>query len=205
MKKAFTLIELLIVVAIIAILAAIAVPNFLEAQTRAKVSRVKADMRSYATAIEAYFVDNNRPPREWNTGSLYAPYSDPLLEGQSASGIMSNLVSTPIAYITVARLKDIFQDKNTIAAIDEQFYTYQDIQKRSVITPTAFWTTAIDFYGAWRMISVGPDRLFGHGFTNSAQLVYDPTNGTISLGNIHRSQKHGGDIQPPTPVLIVAH
>jgi len=62
MKKGFTLIELLIVVAIIAILAAIAVPNFLEAQVRAKVSRVKNDQRSLATALETYYVDNNTYP-----------------------------------------------------------------------------------------------------------------------------------------------
>ncbi len=52
--KVFTLIEILIVVAIIAILAAIAVPNFLEAQVRSKVSRTKSDMRSVATALESY-------------------------------------------------------------------------------------------------------------------------------------------------------
>ena len=60
--KGFTLIELLIVVAIIAILAAIAVPNFLEAQVRSKISRAKADMRTLATAVESYVVDNNQPP-----------------------------------------------------------------------------------------------------------------------------------------------
>jgi prepilin-type N-terminal cleavage/methylation domain-containing protein len=60
--KGFTLIELLIVVAIIAILAAIAVPNFLEAQVRSKVSRAHSDMRSLATAIESYMVDNNKFP-----------------------------------------------------------------------------------------------------------------------------------------------
>ena len=65
MKKAFTLIELLIVVAIIAILAAIAVPNFLEAQTRAKVSRVQSDLRTLATGIESYTVDNNKPMTCW--------------------------------------------------------------------------------------------------------------------------------------------
>ena len=59
----FTLIELLIVVAIIAILAAIAIPNFLAAQTRSKVSRAKADMRTAATGMEAYRIDNsNYPP-----------------------------------------------------------------------------------------------------------------------------------------------
>ena len=61
-RRGFTLIELLIVVAIIAILAAIAIPNFLMAQTRSKVSRVKADMRSLATALELYYTDNNYYP-----------------------------------------------------------------------------------------------------------------------------------------------
>lgn len=69
MKKGFTLIELLIVVAIIAILAAIAVPNFLEAQIRSKVSRVKNDQRSYATGLEAYFVDNNLYPSHSRRGT----------------------------------------------------------------------------------------------------------------------------------------
>lgn len=50
------------VVAIIAILAAIAVPNFLEAQTRSKVSRARADMRSISTGLESYCIDTNRYP-----------------------------------------------------------------------------------------------------------------------------------------------
>lgn len=61
----FTLIELLIVVAIIAILAAIAVPNFLEAQVLAKASRAKGDLRTVATALEAYRVDaSHYPPND---------------------------------------------------------------------------------------------------------------------------------------------
>jgi len=72
--KGFTLIELLIVVAIIAILAAIAVPNFLEAQVRSKVSRAQSDMRSLATAIESYMVDNNNfPVAVANAGNLTLP------------------------------------------------------------------------------------------------------------------------------------
>ena len=56
--RAFTLIELLIVMGIIMILAAVAVPNFLDAYTRAKVSRVHSDMRTLATALESYHADN---------------------------------------------------------------------------------------------------------------------------------------------------
>lgn len=60
--RAFTLIELLIVVAIIGVLAAIAVPNFLNAQIRAKVARVQADQQSLATALETYRLDRNDYP-----------------------------------------------------------------------------------------------------------------------------------------------
>jgi prepilin-type N-terminal cleavage/methylation domain-containing protein len=53
-KKGFTLIELLIVIAIILILIAIALPNFLEAQIRARVTKASGELRSLATALFDY-------------------------------------------------------------------------------------------------------------------------------------------------------
>src|SRR5262245_15975590 len=81
---AFTLIELLIVVAIIAILAAIAVPNFLEAWTRCKVARTYNDLRAQATALEAYRVDNQTYPK----AELYMDY-----------GQRMHVLTTPTAYM----------------------------------------------------------------------------------------------------------
>jgi len=62
-KKGFTLIELLIVVAIIGIIAGIAIPRFLGARTKAKVTRAFADMTNISTALEMYYVDNDEYPQ----------------------------------------------------------------------------------------------------------------------------------------------
>ena len=107
-RKAFTLIELLIVVAIIAILAAIAVPNFLEAQTRAKVSRGLADMRSIATALESYKVDTNRYPPDYQ---FYQQGGGGGITGQFANACLGRC-TTPIAYMTAIPL-NVFTYRNS--------------------------------------------------------------------------------------------
>ena len=95
--KGFTLIELLIVVAIIAILAAIAVPNFLEAQTRAKISRVRAEQRTLDLALESYKVDNNKYPL-----NLMCGYQDYVQ------------LTTPIAYIESIPTDDFWPDRRFV-------------------------------------------------------------------------------------------
>ena len=61
-KKGFTLIELMIVVAIIGILAAIAIPNFLRFQARARQSEAKTNLGAIFTSYAAYYADNTTYP-----------------------------------------------------------------------------------------------------------------------------------------------
>ena len=225
-NNAFTLIELLIVVAIIAILAAIAVPNFLEAQTRSKVSRAQADLRSIATALESYAVDNNKyPPNPIRTDSFnITPYQ----------------VTTPIAYITSRPRdpfkvgKDVTQNNNPALSHERYYYDYfaiisaqdyisagRDVFAVAVDSggaPGGANPNALKKYGRWLQWSAGPDGLLwnkeddfsGIGFLKppsamyqpwgySFDVPYDPTNGSISFGNVIRSQMSPVGTMPLEP------
>ena len=59
-RGGFTLVEIMIVVAIIALLAAIAVPNFLRARKRSQATRVLEDLRMVDSAIDQYAIENNK-------------------------------------------------------------------------------------------------------------------------------------------------
>ena len=56
----FTLVEIMIVVAIIALLAAIAVPGFLRARKRSQASRILNDLRLIDSAVDQYAIETNR-------------------------------------------------------------------------------------------------------------------------------------------------
>ncbi len=95
----FTLIELMIVIAIIGILAAIAIPQFSAYRQRAFNSAVAADIRNAATAQEGYFVRfNTYCP---NINDLIGPtYGFYLSEGITMGTTASNIGFTLSAYHT---------------------------------------------------------------------------------------------------------
>jgi type II secretory pathway pseudopilin PulG len=175
---------LLVIPIIIAV--SMRLPNFHPAQTRSKVARVTTDMRSMATAIEAYYIDNGAYPA-WAFGPAGANgtvISSPPTASQPTFKIWANpsevgsfnLLTTPISYIQRFR-EDPFVDTLGLG------------------TPTyAYFTDG----GGWMLLSPGPDgdydvdpsAIYNSSDPNIASLLapltYDPSNGEISNGDIWR-------------------
>jgi prepilin-type N-terminal cleavage/methylation domain-containing protein len=122
-RGGFTLVEIMIVVAIIALLAAIAVPNFLRARKRSQATRVLEDLRIIDSATDQYAIENNK------TSAASANFTD----------LKNYIKAGTVLYTTGA---DIFGDTygpnftvDTLPVIPANAYA-----SLSDVAPLTFWS-----------------------------------------------------------------
>jgi prepilin-type N-terminal cleavage/methylation domain-containing protein len=116
--KGFTLVEIMIVVAIIALLAAIAVPGFLRARKRSQASRILNDLRMIDSAVDQYAIETNRKTgdtvavADWTNylkkGSVLYNTGNSLLGTAYGSQAVDTIPKVPTADLKV--LSDVASD-----------------------------------------------------------------------------------------------
>src|SRR5213592_3842136 len=120
-RAGFTLVEIMIVVAIIALLAAIAVPGFLRARKRSQASRILNDLRMIDSACDQYAIETNR-----KTGDVVAvtDWTNYLKKGSLLYNTGKSLLGTSYSTQTV----------DTIPQVPTA-----DLAVLSDVTNTGFW------------------------------------------------------------------
>lgn len=103
MKRGFSLLELLVVVALITLLATIAIPNLNNAILRAKIARSVNDMKALSVAIESYFVEYKVYPATDNS--------------QSGNGANKNLPNTNAPYRNLPTFRNTGGTTNPVASL----------------------------------------------------------------------------------------
>jgi type II secretory pathway pseudopilin PulG len=178
----------LIVVAIISILAAIAVPNFIEAQNRAKVSRAKSDMRTLATGIESYYVDWGSPPVPADESGVIVPPAVATLDGFETFTPTS--LTTPVSYVRSLLDDPFFRQQGELGLFHYASREYFIATEGNDAFFEIFLTGLV---GApqrnlqYYIMSHGPDGDHDSPFLSEnpdGAALYDPSNGSLSSGDI---------------------
>lgn len=181
-KSGFTLIELLIVIAIILILIAIALPNFLEAQIRAKVARGQGDLRSIASALQAYQLQYKKYLNLYQT-MRWGPRYDP----NSITSHRLLPLTSPIKFMNSIP-PEVFDLSRQIPGYQADTYAYGS--QSSYDAAGVFWRAHFDpkMKYQYSIRSIGPDRQCNDLETIYPDLLlpYSPTNGTVSRGDINK-------------------
>jgi type II secretion system protein G len=176
-SNSFTLIELLIVVAIIGILAAIAVPNFLNAQVRAKIAKAESEMKSLGDAIEMYKIDNNRYP-------LFVG-----ADGVNINPVNRRLIplTTPIAYISSVPQDPFLKSRFGQRIVEDQheaYVTYDYVDAWSIINHGNQSIVGRSLRcSEWQISGAGPDN---NADTYGTAPLYNASNGLRSWGDMYR-------------------
>ncbi len=185
--RGFTLIELLIVIAIILILISIALPNFLEAQIRAKVARAKGEIKALSTAMQSYFLDFNIYPCE-TEADMYSTKWNRFNRGHL-------WLTSPIKYIGSIPADPFASmahtDTATMGGGRIQTYETGGIEPHPLNHPMG--KKCLNCMLTWAMWSKGPSAELEGGQVVSGDNAhiggrdirnYSPTNGTSSRGPI---------------------
>lgn len=178
--RGFTMVELTLVAIIILILISIALPNFLEAQIRAKVTAANGDMECLAQALEEYYIGYRAYPlnvvSKLPEGGL-SEDGNPNLRGSALT-----VLTTPVVYLSALPLDQFFPQGKQRELFD--YINFVDLTG-GPISKTSFRSSGS---AAYVLVSVGPNResdTFAQKIP-PVMLLYAPTNGTSSPGDIHR-------------------
>ena len=201
-KRAFTLIELLIVVAIIGVLAAIAVPNFLNAQLRAKIARGRADMHGMSIAILQFQLDRNTmlldfwddnsdwAVERWETKFFKVGEMPPV---KTLEAVFYALTS-PVSYLASIPQDPFARPKEDVGVSERGgAYLYCDFDYMA----EGYHVPSDPPLKKWQHIlySIGPDREFGD-IGERRGIPYASSNGLVSLGIIIQ-RSDGGVAKDP--------
>jgi len=141
-RRGFTLIELMVVIAIIIILAAIAIPNYLTMTVRAKRSRLAADFATMATVLETYKTDWGIYPK---ANAAVPLNGSSVVRAELSQGGGTAVTNKAGAYNAVSEEGPINYIKDgTLTSMANPFVSGNAIQYKSTTAGTAGWLLSAD-------------------------------------------------------------